>query len=239
MDANIFNNTDNELQVGLQKHYSQGLLVSAEYANSRALGTETSESPLTFSDSYGNLNSLRRHVFELAYVYDLPVGSGKRWLTNVRGAAGKLASGWQVSGITGIMSGQPFSVTFNAAKQGWFSSRANLVPGVPLYAADRTVKQWFNPAAFSIPAPFTFGNTAYNMLWGPGLQNWDISLSKSTRFGERVNLQFRIDAFNSFNHPNFANPNANVSSPGVVGTITSLCSICEPRTVQLAAKLIF
>jgi hypothetical protein len=239
-DANIYQNTDNELQIGLQKRYSQGLMLSAEYAYSRVLGNETYQSPHNYDDSYGNLSSYRRHVMELAYSYDLPFGPGRHWLSGAQGAAGKLATGWSFSGITAIMSGQPFSVSFSSSTQGWPSSRANLVAGAPLYPATRKISDWFNASAFAVPSPFAYGNSAYDMLWGPGLQDWDMSLSKKTPLhGERAILQIRLDAYNAFNHPNFGNPNSNISNPSTVGTITGMAGTYEPRTVSLGAKITF
>lgn len=237
-DANIFNNTDNELQIGLQRQYSNGLMISAEYAYSRALGTETYQDPHNYNDSYGNLSGYRRHVLELAYSYDLPFGKGKPWLSGRQGVVGKVVSGWSLSGITAIMSGQPFSVSFSSRTEGWPSSRANLVAGAPLYPSNQSIHQWFNASAFAVPAPYTFGNSAYDMLWGPGFQNWDMSLSKKTPiWRERVNLLLRLDAFNAFNHPEFGNPNASISNMSTVGTITGLSG--EPRTLSIGAKLTF
>jgi hypothetical protein len=238
--ANIYQNTDNELQIGLQRHYAKGLMLSAEYAYSSVLGNETYESPHNFADSYGNISNYRRHVLELAYSYDLPFGAGKYWLSSAHGVVGKLVGGWSFSGITALMSGQPFSVSFSSSTLGWPSSRANLVTGTPLYPSTRTIHDWFNASAFAVPAAFAFGNSEYDMLWGPGYQDWDMSLSKKTPLrGERASLQIRLDAYNAFNHPNFGNPNASISNPSTVGTITSMAGLYEPRTVSLGAKLVF
>ena len=84
------------------------------------------------------------------------------------------------------------------------NGRADRVPGVPLYPANKSIHQWFNPAAFTAPVPYTYGNSAYNMLWGPHYQDWDMSVVKNTVWRERINLQLRMDSFNVFNHPNFA-----------------------------------
>jgi len=91
------------------------------------------------------------------------------------------------------------------------------------------------PAAFRAPANFTYGNSAYNLLRGPGYQNWDMSLSKTTKF-DRVNLQLRADAFNVFNHPNFGTPSATITNANV-GTVTSQSGASQ--TMELAAKLFF
>jgi hypothetical protein len=75
------------------------------------------------------------------------------------------------------------------------------------------------------------------MLWGPGIDNWDLSLSKNTRLKEHANLQLRLDAFSAFNHPLFSTPSANISNAATVGAITSI--VGGTRTVQIGAKLTF
>jgi hypothetical protein len=117
------------------------------------------------------------------------------------------------------------------------SGRANRVPGVNLYPANKTLAEWFNPAAFTPPPNYTYGTSGYNMLWGPRYQDWDMSLEKNTKWKERYNLQLRMDAFNVFNHPNFSTPNSAVSNPSNFGRITATTG--ENRTVEFAGKFSF
>jgi hypothetical protein len=98
------------------------------------------------------------------------------------------------------------------------------------------LSQYFNPAAFAVPPNYTFGNAGYNLLWGPGQQNWDFSLVKSTAIRERLTLQLRMDAFSAFNHPTFGNPASEITNTGAVGRITSAGG---NRTVLIGAKLFF
>jgi hypothetical protein len=239
-NANIYQNTDNELQIGFQKRYSKGLLLSSEYSWSRVLGNATYLSPHNYHDSKGEIAGYRHHDLMMSYVYDLPFGPHQHWLGGSTGAVAKAVGGWSLSGITAIMSGQPFSTSINSTMTGWSPGRPDRVAGAALYPATRTINQYFNASAFQTPAVGLFGNSAYDMLFGPGLQNWDMSLSKSTFiYRERVRLLFRFDAFNAFNHPEFANPSANISTTSTVGKITSICGSCEARTISLGAKLIF
>jgi hypothetical protein len=146
---------------------------------------------------------------------------------------------------------------------GVVNGRANRVAGAPLYPKHKTRNQWFNnnlanvptlPAggevmtpAFSIPtdangvAGGVYGTSGYNMLRGPGFQNWDISLQKNTRWMDHYNVQLRADAFNLANHPNFLTPNAAISSSATVGTITGVSSTpsYQARTMEFAAKFTF
>jgi hypothetical protein len=235
-DAPIFSMNSNAAQVGLHKQYSNGLAVNAEYQYIRALGTENFQDSLHTNDSYGNVGIIRPHQFIVSYSYLLPFGKNSMLFSNVNGFVNTLVSGWSISGITTFQSGAPYSITQVSSLQGGVSSRANRRPGVSLYPTDKTIQQWFNPAAF-YTTDFQYGNSAYNMLWGPRYQNWDTAVSKSTMLHEGVNLQIRVDAFNVFNHPTFANPAANISNARTVGTITSTNG--ANRTLQLGGKLTF
>ncbi|MCL4852905.1 MAG: hypothetical protein KJZ78_16220, partial [Bryobacteraceae bacterium] len=124
-----------------------------------------------------------------------------KFLNSVTGVADKLLTGWQLTGIVGVGTGEPFSVTFTSTTLGWPSSRADIV-GDPT-PGDRSIAQWFNPAAFATPAPFLYGNSARNMLFGPGYFDWDVGIFKNTALTERTTLEFRAEFFNFPNHANF------------------------------------
>jgi Carboxypeptidase regulatory-like domain/TonB dependent receptor len=239
LDDPVFHSNLNSLQVGVHKQYSSGFMLNAEYQYTRVLGTENFLNPLSVGDSYGNIGGITPHVLEVSYSYLLPLGQGQLLFSNAGNAVNKVINGWQLSGITNWQSGQPFSVTYTASLQGAQNGRADRVPGVPLYPANKSIHQWFNPAAFTAPVPYSYGNSAYNMLWGPHYQDWDLSLVKNTVWKERINLQLRMDSFNVFNHPNFATPNSAVSNPSNFGVVTGVASGAENRTVEFAAKLSF
>lgn len=235
-NAPLFQSSLNTLQVGAQKRFSRGWLLNAEYQYVRVLGTEGFLDQFKWNDSRGNMNGIRTHVLVASYSYEFPFGRGKALLGEAKGVVNKLVSGWVLSGITMMMSGAPFSVTCTTSVQGSVCGRPDVVAGAALYPATKTISRWFNTAAFTMPPDFTYGNAAYNMLWGPGQQNWDASLAKNTAIGERVNLQLRLDAFSTFNNPQFSNPQANISNPATVGTITSATG---NRTMQIGARLQF
>jgi len=231
-----FQSATNQLQAGLEKRYSNGLLISAEYQFVRAIGTETFQNPFDWNDSRGNLGGIRKHVFVSSYVYDLPFGKGRRWLSNARRAQDLLLGGWQLAGIVQALSGAPFSPSFVTTVQGSVGGRPDAVPGAAVYPAERSIQRWFNASAFAVPANFTFGNAGYNQLRGPGQYNCDASLVKAFAFQERFNLQLRLEAFSALNNPQFGNPNGAITNPAVVGTITSAGG---NRTVQIGARLTF
>ena len=264
--APIFHSSMNSLQLGVHKQYSHGLAFGAEYQWTRVLGTESIQNPsgVTPGDSYGPISGITPQVLTLNYSYLLPFGNGQLFLSNAGNLINKIVSGWQISGITDIQSGQPFSVNYTApgTPVGLVSGRANIVPGVALYPATKSRSQWFNPAAFTAPPCMTatgatvacssyvaggptlyatYGNSGYDMLRGPAFQDWDMNLQKNILFRERYNVQLRADSFNVFNHPNFGTPNASISNPSSVGTITSISGTpnYEQRTVEFAAKFSF
>jgi len=260
----IFHSAMNSLQIGAHKQYSNGLMVNAEYQWTRVTGTENVEDPsgANVRDSYGNISGITPQVFVVSYAYSLPFGRGQALLGGVNNVVDKLISGWQISGITNLQTGQPFSVSYTAPGTpiGLVGGRANRVLGASLYPSNKTKSLWFNPAAFTAPLCYnsagtgpcatiynptgpatyaTYGTSGYNMLRGPHFQNWDMNLQKNLIWKERYRLQLRVDSFNIFNHPNFAPPNANITNTSTVGTITSIASGAQSRKVEFGAKFNF
>jgi hypothetical protein len=111
-----------------------------------------------------------------------------------------------VAGITYLRTGQPFSVSFNATQPGWRGGRADVVNVGALSGEERNITRWFDASGYRVPAPFTFGNSARNLLFGPGDIVVDLSVLKDTAITERVKTQFRAEFFNMPNHANFGNP---------------------------------
>ena len=249
----IFHSIMNSLQAGIHKQYANGVAVGAEYQWTRVLGTENVEDPSGKNprDSYGPISGITPQVLQANFSYALPVGKGKLFFANASALTNKAIGGWEVSGVVNSQSGQPFSVSYSATTTktlpGLVSGRANVVPGVPLYPGKKTRTQWFNPAAFTAPtdangnAGGAYGTSGYDMLRGPKFNDVDLNLKKNTVFAERYNVQLRADAFNLFNHPNFGTPNAAISNPSNVGTITSTSGTpsYEARTMEFAVKFTF
>ena len=215
----------NSIQLGAIKRYSRGLLFQAEYQWVRAVGDELYGGPQDIRDfkaDRADLAGLARHVLRVNYLYDLPFG--KR----------KLYGGWQIAGITSVLGGTPYSVSFNSTTLGSPSGRADLT-GDP-NSSNPTIARWFNPQAFSIPALFTFGNSRRNLLRGPGAVTFDTSLYKNFAFADKINVQFRGEFFNIFNKANFGNPAGNISVPATVGVIGSAA---PARVIQFGLRLTF
>jgi hypothetical protein len=230
-----------QLQVGLNRRYSSGFTLQVEYQFSRALNEQTfGTAPIdnqNFRYDRGNQDGIRRHYAVSNYIYDLPFGKGKRWLSSLSGPAGKIVGGWQLAGILTVGTGQPYSVSFTPTQQGWLASRADYANAAAIVPADRSINQWFNPAAFRVPEPFTFGNTARNAFFGPNIVAWDGAIFKNTMITERLNSSLRFEFFNLPNRANFGNPQANISVPTTVGQITGTSTAA--RTIQFGLRLEF
>jgi hypothetical protein len=185
----------------------------------------------TPQDSYnlraerGLLGFDRTHNLVVNYIYELP------FLKNRRDAVGRIFGGWEISGITTVSSGPVAAPGISTGRNG-LATRPNLVGDVE---GARTVQQWFNTAAFAEPAPGFFGNAGRNIIREPGTHKWDMSFFKNNRITESVNLQFRAEFFNIFNHASFNGINTTFGS-GAFGSVTSAR---DPRIVQFGLKLGF
>lgn len=192
-----------------------------------------------------------KHRFVLSYLWELPFGKGK-WVDSSNSIVNTLIGGWQVNGIVAIQSGPPMQINTqgdNAAiGTGAGSSnnqRPNLVGdeygGIDRSAdiRDRGVRAgtfYFNRLAYVLPPQFRLGNLGKNTLYGPGFQNWDVSVFKNTYIGERVNTQFRAEFFNVFNHANFNVPGLVLGTP-TFGLINS--TVNSGRVIQFGLKVLF
>ncbi|MFY9528542.1 MAG: hypothetical protein WBC04_25410 [Candidatus Acidiferrales bacterium] len=140
-----------------------------------------------------------RHRFVVSFVYDISLArQSTGWVHAV------LAQ-WQASGDFAAQSGAPFTVNIS-------SDQANIGAGPP-NSGPKTTAQWFNTSVFSLPALFTFGNAPRNAVIGPGLQEFDLSLQKDFGLVENMKLQFRAEAYNLFNRPNFNIPSRTAFTP--------------------------
>ena len=246
------------LNVSLVKRASHGLTFKTNYTWGRIIDLNSAilapsamnEPPALFSPFYRHLNrgvasfSLL-HQFNGNFSYQLPFGSGKRFGSGANGVVEHLIGGWQWNGIVTAQSGFPFTPLVGSNSSGTGDANQSDVPNwnpnfkgpVILGKPD----QWFDPSAFAMPTPGTFGNVARGSLRGPGLFSVDTSLFKRVKLREDLNLQFRAEAFNVFNHPNFSYPNQIVfsgsgysSSAGVISTTST-----SSRQTQFALKLLF
>ena len=194
--------------------------------------------------NYGRAGFDARHQVSGNLSYELPFGQGRAWLNGVHGVADKLISGWQFNSIVTLVSGMPFDVNEGSNQSGdgnTASDRPNWNPGFTGNVITGTVNQWYNPQAFQLAQPGTYGNVGRDVLQGPGLANVDFSLFKNTHISERVQLQFRAEFFNSLNHSNFSYPASTVFTGSAIATTAGLitATTTSSRQIQFSLKLIF
>jgi hypothetical protein len=233
----------NGLQTKLLKRYSSGLQFllaytwskNLDYGGSAASGGGSSGGPQTITNIRAGRGASGfdvKHRFVGSYLYELPFGKGKRWVSS--GPLERVLGGWALSGILTLQTGRPFNVGLATGVNNGAPSWPNRIGSGKLDNPDRAM--WFNAADFVAPPPNTYGNVARGVLYSPGQRALDASFVKNTRLHERLNLQFRLDAFNITNTPYFGFPNASIGSP-TVGNITSTNS--DNRDLQFALKIEF
>jgi hypothetical protein len=154
------------------------------------------------------------------------------------GVPAAILGGWQITAIVNKSSGFPRdpAVGQDIPNTGAQTYRPNLVAGQDPNDGPQTIQQWFNTAAFAVPANYTYGNAGRNIVIGPGIFNTDMSLIRNVMMGGGRSLQFRLEAFNVFNHPIWGDPNMAVTSPQY-GTINSTRT--PMRELQLGVKFAF
>lgn len=173
--------------------------------------------------------------FVASLIYRFPSWSASPWLD-------RLTRNWDLATIYQAQSGYPLTVqvfgdTANAGTLlGQNPIRAN-VTGATLYpAGTHTAAEWFNPAAFATPAAYQFGDAGRNSIYGPGLQDMDMAVTRAFSLGESRQVQFRAEFFNALNHSNFGMPNNYVNEPQF-GTITMAAT--PGREVQFGGRYVF
>jgi hypothetical protein len=238
----------NALQVKVQRRLSHGFMFLAGYTYAKSLDDGQGESNVT-QNAYNRKGDRGRsgwdmtHRFVFSSTYELPFGPGKAFGSNLRGIGAKLAGGWNINGILSLSTGFPYTVTLATpvANTGT-SSRPNCIGSAALSNPGPSL--WFNRAAFTTPALYTFGNCGRDILTGPGTHEIDMNLEKNTYISEGGSryLQFRVETFNLFNTPQFNNPNLSIGS-AIAGTISAAGQPADftrtSRQIQLALKLYF
>jgi hypothetical protein len=252
------NSSYNGLDLTVERRFDAGLSFRLAYTWSKSIDNTAEELSVygsnAFSQITSNQNAWRgpsdfdvpqRVVF--SWVYELPFGKGKQWLSS--GVASKIFGGFQVAGSYTYAAGRPFTAFDNANNSSIDIGEEQALPnviGTPTQPDN--VNCWYytttNPGckgftgnnAFSLPASGVFGNAGRNILRGPAIQDLDVSISRTFAIKERIRMQFRAESFNLTNTVAFGLPNANVSG-GTPGVITSLAG--DPRIMQFAGRLSF
>jgi len=222
--------------------------------NGHGSGIDVYQDAFNPAPNYGLSDFNAANTISGQVVYELPFGSGRQYA--LHGVLDQIAGGWRTSGLFQWHSGLPFTPVIQGSVADGidpgltpsFSAGSTLYPdqvGDP-HVSNPSINEWFNPAAFANPATGVFGDVGRNTLIGPGFSDVDFSLAKQFPLHfEGIRLEFRADMFNVFNHPNFANPDADVGYSGGVladsasGTINHTENYTGQRIIQLGLHLRF
>jgi hypothetical protein len=258
------NSNYNSFQLTVTKRFQSGGSFLAAYTNSKLISntdtlTTWLETGVGEVQDWNNLKKERSLSSQdvpqrlvLSYVYDLPIGRGKRFFSDASGVVGKVVSGWGVDGVTTFQKGFPLPISYGAstplssANLGIGVLRPDVVAGCNQSTPHVSLSggiAWFNPNCFTAPPDWGFGDESRvdSTLRGQGINNWDIAIFKTTNFGpeDKLGLQFRTEFFNTFNRVQFGPPNtacctSNNASFGIVSS-----QLNSPRLIQFALKFLF
>ena len=256
------------LVASLQRTFTRGLLVSANYAYTHQIDedapgggdSDNPQNPACMACERASGDFDARHVVNANAVYDLPFGPGKTFLSQP-GIASSILGRWSITDIVAARTGTPLNITYSRSSSsiatGYTNNaRPNLVPGVSLTPPGGkwiggTAMNWINPAAFTaVTNPDSYGDTPRNLVRGPNLWQTDLGLAKRIPLAEHAQLQFRCDTFNLFNRAQYSLPleeiwlPASGASPASIEPQVSTASTTPigtgtPREIQFALRLEF
>jgi len=234
------NSTYHGLQTKLERRFSNGLSFLAAYTWAKSMDDVSTD----LGGAVQNWKDYRAehavsdfdvaHNFVFSGLYELPFGPGKPLASGASGVRNRIVGGWQLGAIVQQRSGLPFTprISIDQANTGTSQRPNRNGPGT---VDQRTTAKWFNPADFTIPAQYTFGNSGRNILRADRYNNIDLVLLKNTTITERVSTQLRFEFFNAFNHANYGAPNAVVNT----ATAGQVASASDPRILQFGLKVVF
>lgn len=257
LQSNSGFNSYNGLQVSIKRRMVNGFMFDVEYSlghgiddvDDQGLFASDPQDTNNFRAERGNGSGDIRHNISFNTMYELPFGHGRRFLDNASGAVDRLVGGWSIAALGILRTGVASTVHIGTNTFGNFdftNQRPDRVPGVSQYGTGSGPDNFLNGAAFSLPAPGTFGNLARDTFYGPSYKQIDFSILKKTRLTEKKNLEFRAEFFNLFNHPNFDEPNSFWGTDGsgkvfssfgqIFNTLGRTLGVGTSRQIQLALR---
>ena len=231
------------LQVAINRSFSKGLSLKGAYTYSKTIGMADDNGwagvPWDHADVFDRNRSRagfdREQMFQMGFVYELPIGNGKAISTN--GLASRIFGGWQVSGILALLTGQPFDIRASSASLNAASAlqTADQVGEVRKIGGVGPGTTYYNTDAFVPVTEQRFGTSGRNILNRPGLNNLDLSISKNFALSEKVNARLRAEFFNLTNTPHFGRPRNNVSS----GNFMQVTGASGDRQIRFGLRFSF
>ena len=242
------NSNFSALEIKAEKRLSKGLMFLSSFTYSKSMNDQPEiccsspwpQNSYNVAAERGPSDFDQKFRWVSSVDYQLPVGRGQRYLNSSR-AEDLLLGGWHVGGIFTWHSGFYFSPAMgydpsNTGSQGL--TRTDRTCNGNLPSGQRSVNLWFDTSCFPLPTGYAFGNSGKNVLIGPGGVGGDMALRKLFALTEHQSLEFRLELFNAFNHPVFAQPDNYITDgPGATGVITS--TVLPQREIQFALKLHF
>jgi trimeric autotransporter adhesin len=233
--------------VRLRKRLQGGFSFGGSYTYSKSIddastigggATVVAQNAFDLAAERGLSSFDQRHRFTADYLWELRFGRDRRWLRG-KGLGHALLGDWQWSGDWTIASGLPFTARvlgdFSDVSRGTNGTLRADASGQPVSLANPTTAEWFNTAAFVVPPAGSFGNVGRNTIVGPPTHVFDMAFQKTVTFGEVRSLEFRLQASNIFNTPQFTTINTIVNSPSF-GQVISVGSM---RRLQLSTRFRF
>lgn len=218
-----------------EKRFSAGFNASLSYTWSKMMEAVSFLNPTDSRPEEVISSQDRPHRLAVTWLYELPLGRGKRWGNSANGVLSKTVTGWQMQGIYTYQSGAALGFG-NAIFAGDLKN-------IPLPKDKRNVDRWFNIYAgfernsqLQLASNIRTLSSRFSGIRADGPSNWDVSLLKNFQITEGTNLQFRAEAINALNHPQFTAPNTTPSSTAF-GTVTG--EFAWPRVVQFGLKILF
>jgi hypothetical protein len=228
--------------VRLRKRMSRGVAVGATYTYSKSIDNASSigGGAQVVAQDDTNLRAERglssfdqRHKLTGDWTVELPWGEGRKWLTKPN-IARKVLGDWLLQSSFTVASGTPFTArvlgNISDVARGTNGTLRADFNGAPIQIGDRNIKQWFNTAAFSVPAAGTFGDSGRNTIIGPGSLVMNLAMSKNFPLRDSMGLEVRAEAANVLNHPNFSGIDTTVNSP----TFGQVISVGSMRKMTLS-----
>jgi hypothetical protein len=242
LQGNYDNSTYNGLAAHFEKRFSGGVSLIGSYTWSKAMdqfssdgGGIQNERAFCRMCDYGLSDFDMRNYFSFGYVWKLPFGANRRFVS--QGPASKILGDWQWSGITQFQAGTPYTpynpYVSNVDDSSGYAERSNRVCNGRL--SHPTLAEWFDTSCFPANPPNTFGNSGRNVIIGPGAQLWDMSIERIFKLREHVDFNLRGEFYSVFNHQNWGAPDNYVTDP----TFGEIFGKNNPRIVQIGMKLTF
>lgn len=236
----------NSLQVTFTRRLSHGLAYGVAYTYSKALDDRKSTTYVPYSMTYGPASTDMRNRLVPNWIWDFPKVS-THWNTSVSRWA---LDGWEISGIASFISGEPMPVNLGTTNNenitgGGDGAQVILTANPVLSKGKRTFDHYFNPNVFALPAVGQIGNSWNGAaFYGPGVNNWDMVLTKNFRFAERTDVQLRTETYNTFNHPQWSTVNNSTQFDPSTGqqvnsALGRITGDRGPRLMQLALRINF